>query len=259
MSTFIALQFSKDVARTIIRGMAYIQKVWLDFGDPVFFDEHGTGLQRYYNSLCLAYGADPELMKDLPEKDQLPEARRVNCQHEYEQVKAAFVKTVLPFVNRDQMKRVQAMQWLRFSPDQLALLNQQQKQQKQTFSLALCNRSTATSVNVVLLYRPPNDPDKWQVEGWYPLPDGGCQLIGSLYGDRLYWYAMGNGGKAVWSAPDNDANASTQCIDPRKAFRFAAGSDCGDEKTLVRMRRVNINPTLSMYTLTLQGGEKEKK
>jgi uncharacterized FlgJ-related protein len=31
---------------------------------------------------------------------------------EYEQVKRAFVKTVLPFIDQDLMKKVQARQWL---------------------------------------------------------------------------------------------------------------------------------------------------
>src|SRR5262249_12779075 len=99
MSTFIALQFSKEVARTIVRGNAYLYKVWYAFGAPAFFDEHGTGLQRYYNSLCLAYGGQPELFKELVDKGELPKTRAANCAKEYQQARHAFEKTVLPFVD----------------------------------------------------------------------------------------------------------------------------------------------------------------
>jgi hypothetical protein len=71
MAAFIALQFDKDVARTIIKGFAYY---WAKQGElpgsapkpgdfglaagslvdpfPSFSDEHGTAGQRMYNTIC---------------------------------------------------------------------------------------------------------------------------------------------------------------------------------------------------------------
>jgi uncharacterized membrane protein len=254
MSTFIALQFSKDVARTIIRGNAYVYKVWYDFGAPAFFDEHGTGLQRYYNSLCIGYGADPELLKDLLTKDPLPPDRQKNCPTEYAQVQRAFEMSVLPFVDRDKMKKVQNTQWLKFTSQQIALLKQQQSQQRQTFTLALCNRSKAKNVRVAILYRPPDTPAKWEVKGWFALPDGACNVIGSMYGDRLYYYAEGDGGKSVWSAPEDDKRASRQCIDRNDGFTIAAGASCEGTQVLAGFRRWDIDPSASMVTYSLWGG-----
>ena len=109
ISTFIALQFSPDVARTIVRGNAYVYKVWYGFGAPAYFDEHGTGLQRYYNSLCIAHGSErSDLFKEFIDKGELPKERAAGCQREYQQVRSAFEKTILPFIDREQMKRVQA-------------------------------------------------------------------------------------------------------------------------------------------------------
>ena len=69
-STYIMLKFSKDEARRLILGSAYQYKG--DLTSPTvtvalqkYADEHGTPAQRFYNLLCLAYGADPKLFGDL--------------------------------------------------------------------------------------------------------------------------------------------------------------------------------------------------
>jgi hypothetical protein len=41
----------------------------------------------------------------------LPPARAANCSTEYQQVRAAFIKTVLPFIDPEMMKVVQARDW----------------------------------------------------------------------------------------------------------------------------------------------------
>ena len=40
-----------------------------------FSDEHGIPAQRFYNVLCMAYGADPNLFADIVEKGYLPRDR----------------------------------------------------------------------------------------------------------------------------------------------------------------------------------------
>jgi hypothetical protein len=114
---FVMLQFGKNVARTAINGTAF---VWLTFarqgGDDAYWDVHSTPGQRFFNFLCIAYGGDPETFKDLAAK-WLTKARAENCAHEYQQVKNAFVKTVLPHVDQDLMKKVQATKWLRTDDD----------------------------------------------------------------------------------------------------------------------------------------------
>ena len=60
MARFSALQFNTQIARTVIRGYAYI---WAAFGNPKewaqYAGEHGTSSQRFYNTLCLAMGPIP--------------------------------------------------------------------------------------------------------------------------------------------------------------------------------------------------------
>jgi len=114
MASFIALQFNKDVARTVVRGFAY---VWKTFGNPKewgdYSDEHGTSGQRFYNVLCLAYGGDPATFKEFVDKGWLPKERAEGCASEYQQTRFAFTKTILPFVDLDLLKKVQAKDWLK--------------------------------------------------------------------------------------------------------------------------------------------------
>jgi putative metallopeptidase DUF4344 len=116
MASFLALQFNKDVARTIVKGFAYF---WAKQKDPAasapisaWSDEHGSASQRMYNALCLGYGGDPQTFKEFVERGWLPKKRAVHCDQEYTQLKNAFVKTVLPFIDQDLMLRVQHTQWL---------------------------------------------------------------------------------------------------------------------------------------------------
>jgi len=109
---FMMLQFGKDVARTAVKGMAY---VWLTFsraGNSPYWDVHSTPGQRFYNFLCIGYGGDPETFKDQVAQWLTPE-RVASCPHEYQQVRNAFIKTILPSIDQDMMKKVQAQTWLR--------------------------------------------------------------------------------------------------------------------------------------------------
>lgn len=120
-AAFLAQQFNKDVARTIIKGFVYN---WALETDPTsrspmraWSDEHGSASQRMYNTLCLAYGGDPQTFKEFIDRGWLPKQRAAGCGHEYNLVKQAFVKTILPFVDPAIMVRVQKAQWL--TPEEL--------------------------------------------------------------------------------------------------------------------------------------------
>jgi Putative metallopeptidase len=115
-ASFIALQFNKDVARTIVKGFVYF---WARQQDPaasapmsVWSDVHGKASQRMYNALCLAYGGDPQTFQEFVNQGWLPKKRAEHCDQEFAQLKLAFVNTVLPFIDQDLMARVQQTQWL---------------------------------------------------------------------------------------------------------------------------------------------------
>jgi Putative metallopeptidase len=128
MAAFIPLQFDKKTARTAIKGFVYLWQylATVRHADPPatgqpsghcpdpgcrYSDEHGTPSQRMYNVVCIAYGGDPANFRDLVDAGLLPPERAKNCHNEYEQVRTAFKKTVLPFIDPVQMKKVRSRQW----------------------------------------------------------------------------------------------------------------------------------------------------
>jgi hypothetical protein len=113
---YVMLQFGNDVARVMTKGMFNMTLNWQaetpNISPAILADSHSLGLQRGFALLCLAYGKDPEAFKDLAQA-WLPPARQPSCAREYRQAENAFRKTILPFVDQAQMKKVQQMQILR--------------------------------------------------------------------------------------------------------------------------------------------------
>jgi hypothetical protein len=116
LAAFILLQFGKDTARRTLTGtarfwftMASAQK--LQMSD--FADVHGVPLQRFFNVLCIAYGAERELFEDFVQKGLLPRQRAAGCQYEYQQIQHAYRQLLGPHVDADMQKKVQAREWLK--------------------------------------------------------------------------------------------------------------------------------------------------
>ena len=116
-AAYVLLQFAESDARRLIYGVAYSYKI--DASKPStrknpFADEHGLPAQRFYNVLCMAYGADPKLFADLVDKGYLPRERAERCADEYEQVVKALNKLIGPYIDQTRARKVRAKQWLRF-------------------------------------------------------------------------------------------------------------------------------------------------
>jgi hypothetical protein len=98
VAAFILLQLSDKVARRMVGGVAQnlAAEGKRDQRTRVkaFSDEHGLPQQRFYNLLCMAYGAKPQLFSDFVKKGYLPKERAEGCEDEYEQVEYA-VSTLL--------------------------------------------------------------------------------------------------------------------------------------------------------------------
>ncbi|MDJ0826149.1 MAG: DUF4344 domain-containing metallopeptidase [Rhodobacter sp.] len=52
--------------------------------EVAYWDVHGPDLQRYYTFVCLFYGANPEAREDIADELELPDARQVTCEEEFE-------------------------------------------------------------------------------------------------------------------------------------------------------------------------------
>ena len=116
-ATYIMLQFGKDQARRLIMGAAhsyknYVLKPRVTAPLAAFSDTHSPPAIRFYNMLCLAYGADPVLFADFVTKDYLPKARASGCKKEYGEVAYAFKKLVAPHLDKSIAQNVLQKTWL---------------------------------------------------------------------------------------------------------------------------------------------------
>lgn len=80
-----ALQMAYDVADGF---WAEAQQNGID--DVPYWDVHGPDPQRYYNTVCLFYGGDPETRDVFAEDMELPEDRAETCPDEYELAAASW-------------------------------------------------------------------------------------------------------------------------------------------------------------------------
>jgi putative metallopeptidase DUF4344 len=119
-SAYMMLQFGKVRAKDLITGAAYsykkyVQGPYVSAPLAAFSDIHDAPTQRFYNMLCLAYGADPILFAEFVEKDTveyLPKGRAHNCKREYEQVTFAFNDSIRPHIDERLEKQVLDRSWL---------------------------------------------------------------------------------------------------------------------------------------------------
>ena len=71
--------------------------------------------QRFYNLVCIGYGADTEYFADVVKKGYLPESRAEGCEDEYKQVDYAYRKLIGPYVDRSVRRKIKPEQHL--TPD----------------------------------------------------------------------------------------------------------------------------------------------
>lgn len=62
----------------------FLGEAELSDGDIAWWDVHGPDEQRFYNLVCLFYGADPDARDDIAEDLGLPEDRAEYCPEEFE-------------------------------------------------------------------------------------------------------------------------------------------------------------------------------
>jgi hypothetical protein len=119
-ATFITLQFGKGQARRLINGAAWAWRAYL--GDyqknPVvqtrlaaFATDHGLPQERFYNLVCLAFGANSQEFADFA--SFLPPTRAPNCSHEYQTLVRAFRQEIRPHLDMEQARMVLDTDWLK--------------------------------------------------------------------------------------------------------------------------------------------------
>src|SRR3979490_3291439 len=117
VSAYIMLHLGKAEARRLIGGASYAYKTEAEAATAPpsmkqFADVHGTPAQRFYNLLCIAYGAAAQLFGDMVEKGYLPKERAEDCKDEYQQVAYAYEEVIGPHIDRDLARKVFDKSWL---------------------------------------------------------------------------------------------------------------------------------------------------
>jgi hypothetical protein len=119
-AVYLMLQFGKDQAHRWVEGAAYAaHRFLIDYQEnpevqkrlEKFSSVHGLPEQRFYNGLCMAYGADSTLFADVVESGFLPKMRADNCEHEYQTFAYAFKTQIRPHIDRQMAKAVLSMTW----------------------------------------------------------------------------------------------------------------------------------------------------
>jgi Putative metallopeptidase len=118
-ATFITLQFGKGQARRLIDGAAWAWRAYL--GDyqrnpmvqtrlAAFATDHGLPQERFYNLVCLAFGANSREFADFA--SFLPPTRAPNCSHEYQTLVRAFRQEIRPHLDMERARLVLDTDWL---------------------------------------------------------------------------------------------------------------------------------------------------
>jgi Putative metallopeptidase len=116
-STFMMLHLGKDDARRLISGAAYSYRNTVQDSASIvalqaFSDMHSMPAQRFFNLLCIAYGADPITFAHVVEEKYLPESRARDCKREYDEVAFAFKNLIGPHLDQDFVKQALRQDWL---------------------------------------------------------------------------------------------------------------------------------------------------
>jgi hypothetical protein len=118
-ATYIMLQFGEGQAHRLIAGAAWAWRAYL--GDykknPVvplrlsaFGSDHGLPQERFYNLVCLSFGAERAGFADLA--NYLPPTRAPGCAFEYRTLVRAFKKEISPHIDPEMARRVLDTDWL---------------------------------------------------------------------------------------------------------------------------------------------------
>jgi hypothetical protein len=119
-AAYIMLRFGKEQARRLVGGGAWAWRQYIaDYRtNPViqeqlagFASNHGQPQERFYNLMCLAFGADPVTFADLTQDGYLPPNRSPSCKYEYHTLSYAIHREISPHVDQQLARQVLDTNW----------------------------------------------------------------------------------------------------------------------------------------------------
>jgi hypothetical protein len=117
LAALIMTQFGEDVMAATVESTTQIFQ-WSDktWTGRDFASTNSPDAQRFYNYLCIAYGASPYDYDYLVRGGTLPKDRAEQCDGEYQQIKKAFNLRIMPFVDPDLLVKARSRGWSLTSP-----------------------------------------------------------------------------------------------------------------------------------------------
>ena len=121
MAAYFMLHLGKENARGLIGGAAYAYHGYIkDYKDKpdvrvplvAFSSNHGSPEERYYNLMCIAYGADPVLFADVVETEMLPKTRARGCNYEFKTLRHAVLREIRPHLDWPMAQEIWNMRWI---------------------------------------------------------------------------------------------------------------------------------------------------
>ncbi|HKY87760.1 MAG TPA: DUF4344 domain-containing metallopeptidase [Pseudorhodoplanes sp.] len=129
IATYILLMFSDDDARRLLLGTTFLAGAEAKeeqgrTGElSALADSHSLPAQRFFNKWCMAYGSDKELFADAVELGMLPPHRLKWCRWEWVTNEDAFKRLILPYVDRELLKKNKDKKWFRFEASASATMS----------------------------------------------------------------------------------------------------------------------------------------
>jgi Putative metallopeptidase len=118
LAGFLMVEVGSDIAYHLVVGTAiFFQNSGKTWTGNQFADVNAPEGQRFFNFLCMAYGADPVRFGYLATSDDkkkepiLPKNRANRCNDEYTQVRSAFNLRIMPYVDPDLLIKLRAHPW----------------------------------------------------------------------------------------------------------------------------------------------------
>jgi hypothetical protein len=114
LTAYILMQFGKDIAvRTVTGAVWYFKASHKRLTTQDFARETSPEVQRLYNFLCIAYGADPETFGPIVSDTLLLTPRAGRCRQEYSRVDYSFRESFMAHLDPALIQRVRSMEWLK--------------------------------------------------------------------------------------------------------------------------------------------------
>jgi hypothetical protein len=114
-AAFVLVHLSPESARDAMAGVAWMyaqEAKGEQMNQSSLANVHGLSGQRFYNTLCMAYGAEPGVFNDLIERKLLPEDRAEGCEDEYRQVAFAIQTLMSQYIDITARDKVLAKDWV---------------------------------------------------------------------------------------------------------------------------------------------------